>query len=44
MKIKYSRENKVNLERQKTNKNERRTERHLPKTDESVIRLAGAHH
>ena len=33
--------NKENRERQETNKNGRRTERHLPKTDESVVRPAG---
>ena len=35
--------NKENLERQETNKNGRGTERHLPKTDESIIRPAGEH-
>ena len=33
--------NKENLERQETNKNGRGTERHLRKTYESVVRLAG---
>ena len=33
--------NKENLERQKRNKNGRGTERHLPKTDESVVRPTG---
>ena len=32
---------KENLERQETNKNRRGTERHLPKTDDSVVRPAG---
>ena len=32
--------NKENLERQETNKYGRGTERHLPKTDESVVRPA----
>ena len=35
--------NKENLEWQETNKNGRGTERHLPKTDESVVRPAGEH-
>ena len=33
--------NKENLERQETNKYGRGTERHLPKTDESVVRPVG---
>ena len=32
-----------NLERQETNKNEGATERHLPKTDESVVQPMGEH-
>ena len=36
--------NKENLERQETNKYGRRTERHLPTTDESVVRPAGERH
>ena len=35
--------NKENLERQETNKNRRRTERHLPKTDERVVLPAEEH-
>ena len=35
--------NKENLERQETNKYGRGTERHLPKTEESIIRPAGVH-
>ena len=36
--------NKENLERQETNKYGRGTERHLPKTAESIIRPTGERH
>ena len=36
--------NKENLERQETDKYGRGTVRHLPKTDESVVRPAGERH
>ena len=36
--------NKGNLERQETNKYGRGTERHLPKTDESIVRPTDERH